>query len=103
MQLPFDLAPSLAVGGELKNTFCLTREHYAFLSHHIGDMENVEVYESFEQGVEHLSRLFRVQPELIAHDMHPGYFTTRYAEEQVGSASCPCPASPRPHRGLHGG
>ncbi len=83
MQLPFDLAPSLAVGGELKNTFCLTREHYAFLSHHIGDMENVEVYESFEQGVEHLSRLFRVQPELIAHDMHPGYFTTRYAEEQT--------------------
>jgi hydrogenase maturation protein HypF len=82
VQLPFDLAPSLAVGGELKNTFCLTREHSAFLSHHIGDMENVEVYESFEQGVEHLSRLFRVQPALIAHDMHPGYFTTKYAEEQ---------------------
>jgi hydrogenase maturation protein HypF len=82
VQLPFDLAPSLAVGGELKNTFCLTREHYAFLSHHIGDMENVEVYESFEQGVDHLSRLFRIQPELIAHDMHPGYFTTRYAEER---------------------
>ncbi len=83
VQLPIDLAPSLAVGGELKNTFCLTREHYAFLSHHIGDMENVEVYASFEQGVEHLSRLFRVRPELIAHDMHPGYFTTKYAEEQT--------------------
>jgi hydrogenase maturation protein HypF len=68
------------VGGELKNTFCLTREHYAFLSHHIGDMENAEVYESFEQGVEHLSRLFRVKPEIIAHDMHPGYFTTKYAK-----------------------
>jgi len=80
VSLPFDSIPSLAVGGELKNTFCLTREHYAFLSHHIGDMENVEVYESFEQGVEHISRLFRVQPELIAHDMHPGYFTTKYAE-----------------------
>ncbi|MGE5643526.1 MAG: carbamoyltransferase HypF [Byssovorax cruenta] len=77
--LPFDSIPSLAVGGELKNTFCLTREHYAFLSHHIGDMENAEVYESFENGVEHLSRLFRVQPEMIVHDMHPGYFTTRYA------------------------
>ena len=81
VQLPFDCAPSLAVGGELKNTFCLAREQYAFLSHHIGDMENVEVYESFEQGVEHLKRLFRVEPELIAHDMHPGYFTTRYAEQ----------------------
>jgi hydrogenase maturation protein HypF len=77
--LPFDSIPSLAVGGELKNTFCLTREHYAFLSQHIGDMENAEVYESFENGVEHLSRLFRVKPEMIAHDMHPGYFTTRYA------------------------
>ncbi len=89
VQLPFDLAPSLAVGGELKNTFCLTREHYAFLSHHIGDMENVEVYESFEQGVEHLSRLFRVKPELIAHDMHPGYFTTRYAEGQTNLPRVP--------------
>jgi hydrogenase maturation protein HypF len=80
VSLPFESVPSLAVGGELKNTFCLTREHYAFLSQHIGDMENVEVYESFEKGVEHLSRLFRVRPELIAHDMHPGYFTTKYAE-----------------------
>ena len=80
ISLPFDSIPSLAVGGELKNTFCLTREHYAFLSQHIGDMENVEVYNSFEQGVEHLSRLFRVKPEMIAYDMHPGYFTTKYAE-----------------------
>jgi hydrogenase maturation protein HypF len=84
VRLPFAAKPVLAVGGELKNTFCLTRERYAFLSHHIGDMENVEVYESFEQGVEHLSRLFRVQPEWIAHDMHPGYYTTRYAEKIAG-------------------
>ena len=80
VSLPFNATPSLAVGGELKNTFCLTRGHYAFLSHHIGDMENAEVFESFEQGIEHLSHLFRVKPELIAHDMHPGYFTTKYAE-----------------------
>ena len=80
VQLPFTAKPILAVGGELKNTFCLTRERYAFLSHHIGDMENAEVFASFEQGVGHLSRLFRVQPEVVAHDMHPGYFTTRYAE-----------------------
>jgi hydrogenase maturation protein HypF len=77
--LPFDSVPTLAVGGELKNTFCLTRDRYVFLSQHIGDMENAEVYESFERGVEHLSRLFRVQPEIIAHDMHPNYFTTRWA------------------------
>lgn len=81
VHLPFDAKPTLAVGGELKNTFCLARERYAFLSHHIGDMENAEVYESFEKGVKHLSRLFRIQPGLIAYDMHPGYYTTRYAEK----------------------
>lgn len=81
VQLPFTAKPILAVGGELKNTFCLTRERYAFLSHHIGDMQNAEVYESFEQGVEHLSRLFRIKPELVAYDMHPGYYTTKYAEK----------------------
>ncbi|MDD2922566.1 MAG: carbamoyltransferase HypF [Anaerolineales bacterium] len=80
VNLPFDTAPTLAVGGELKNTFCLTRERYAFLSQHVGDMENVEIYESFEQNVEHLSRLFRVQPEIIAYDLHPNYFTTAYAQ-----------------------
>ena len=80
VSLPFESVPLLAVGGELKNTFCLTREHYAFLSQHVGDMENVEIYDSFEKSVEHLRRLFRVKPELIAYDMHPGYFTTKYAE-----------------------
>jgi hydrogenase maturation protein HypF len=83
VSLPFDSKPTLAVGGELKNTFCLTRDRYAFLSQHIGDMENVEVYESFEQNVEHLSRLFRVQPELLAYDMHPNYFTTAYAQRST--------------------
>ena len=79
MALPFELKPTLAVGGELKNTFCLTRDHYAFLSHHIGDVENVETQESLDQGVGHLSHIFRVEPELIAYDLHPNYFTTEYA------------------------
>jgi hydrogenase maturation protein HypF len=79
VRLPFETRPTLAVGGELKNAFCLTRERYAFLSHHIGDMENTETYESFAQGVSQFSRLFRVEPELIAHDLHPNYFTTHYA------------------------
>jgi len=77
--LPFEVKPTLAVGGELKNTFCLTRDRYAFLSHHIGDVENVETQESFEQGIGHLSHIFRVQPEIIAYDLHPNYFTTEYA------------------------
>jgi hydrogenase maturation protein HypF len=83
VRLPFDVKPTLAVGGELKNTFCLTRDRYAFLSHHIGDVENAEVYQSFEQGVEHLSRLFRITPEIMAHDLHPNYFTTAYAHRST--------------------
>jgi hydrogenase maturation protein HypF len=79
VRLPFESRPTLAVGCELKNTFCLTRDQYAFLSHHIGDMGNVESHECFEQGVRHLSHIFRVQPEIIAHDLHPDYFTTHYA------------------------
>ncbi len=86
VSLPFDTRQTLAVGGELKNTFCLTREHYAFLSQHIGDMENTEVYEAFEKNVEHLARLFRIEPEIIAHDMHPNYFTTKYAEQFASNA-----------------
>jgi hydrogenase maturation protein HypF len=81
--LPFEVKPTLAVGGELKNTFCLTRDHYTFLSHHIGDMENVETEESFEQGIGHLSHIFRVEPEIIAYDLHPNYFTTDYARRST--------------------
>ncbi len=81
VRLPFHVRPTLAVGGELKNTFCLARDDYAFLSHHIGDMENVETFESFEEGVRHLAHIFRIQPEVIAHDLHPNYFTTRYAKK----------------------
>lgn len=83
VQLPFSMKPTLAVGGELKNTFCLARDGYAFLSHHIGDMENVETYASFEQGIQHLSHIFRVQPELMAYDLHPNYFTTHYAQRST--------------------
>ena len=79
VKLPFDVRPTLAVGGDLKNTFCLARDTSAFLSHHIGDMENAESYESFEQGVDHLSRVFQVEPRIVAHDLHPNYFTTQYA------------------------
>ena len=79
VRLPFPVRQVLAVGGELKNTFCLTRDRYAFLSQHIGDMENYETLRSFEQMVEQLERTFRIQPEIIACDMHPGYLTTKYA------------------------
>ncbi len=69
----------LACGAELKNTFCLTRDHYAFVSHHIGDLENLETLLSFEQGIEHYKRLFHLQPEVVAYDLHPEFLSTKYA------------------------
>lgn len=79
VKLPFHIKPTLAVGGEAKNTFCLARDQYAFLSHHIGDMENTGALQSLEQGIQHLSHIFRVQAEIIAHDLHPDYASTAYA------------------------
>jgi hydrogenase maturation protein HypF len=78
VRLPFEVKPTLAVGAELKNTFCITRDRYAFLSHHIGNMENVATQESFRHGIQHLSHIFHVDPEIVAHDLHPDYFTTQY-------------------------
>ncbi|MDX6692806.1 MAG: hydrogenase maturation protein HypF [Blastocatellia bacterium] len=69
----------LACGAELKNTFCLARDHYAFVSHHIGDLENLETLRSFEQGIEHYQRLFHLRPEVVAYDLHPEYLSTKYA------------------------
>jgi hydrogenase maturation protein HypF len=71
----------LACGGELKNTFCVAKERHAFISHHIGDLENYETLRSFREGVEHYCRLFDVQPELVAYDLHPEYLSTKYARE----------------------
>src|SRR5215207_4941758 len=71
----------LACGGELKNTFCVAKERHVFLSHHIGDLENYETLRSFREGVEHYCRLFDVQPELVAYDLHPEYLSTKYARE----------------------
>jgi hydrogenase maturation protein HypF len=74
--------PVLACGAELKNTFCLGREDRAFLSHHVGDLENYETLRSFTEGIGHFRRLFDVTPEIVAHDLHPDYLSTRYALEQ---------------------
>jgi hydrogenase maturation protein HypF len=69
----------LAVGGELKNTFCITRDRYGFLSHYIGDLENYETLTAFEDAITHYERLFRIKPQAIAYDLHPDYLATRYA------------------------
>jgi hydrogenase maturation protein HypF len=71
--------PVLACGAELKNTFCLAKDRHAFVSHHIGDLENAETLRSFTDGIEHFSRLFDIIPQLVAYDLHPEYLSTKYA------------------------
>ena len=83
VHLPFPGVEILACGAELKNTFCVTKEGYAFLSHHIGDLANLETLAAFEAAVEHYQRLFRVAPSVLAHDLHPDYLSTRYAVERA--------------------
>jgi hydrogenase maturation protein HypF len=73
--------PVLACGAELKSTFCLGTGNRAILSHHIGDLENYETLRSFTEGIEHFRRLFDVTPEVVAHDLHPEYLSTKYALE----------------------
>ena len=84
-----DLSQIFACGAELKNTFALSRDQYVFLSHHIGDMENIETFESFESGYLHYKTLFRVTPEAVAVDLHPDYLATRFGEELAGENSLP--------------
>ncbi|MBU2600358.1 carbamoyltransferase HypF [bacterium] len=79
--LKFSLGQILALGAELKNTFCLTRDNYAFISQHIGDLKNYETLNYYKESIEHFKRLFRIEPEIIAHDLHPDYLSTKFAIE----------------------
>ncbi len=85
VKLPFAASPILAVGGELKSTFCLTKDKYAYVSQHIGDMENLETLLAFESAVAHFQHIFRTRPEQIACDLHPSYLSTRWALEHGGN------------------
>ena len=76
--------PLLACGAELKSTFCLAKGRRAWVGHHIGDLQNWETLRSFREGIEHFERLFAVEPEVVAHDLHPDYLSTRYALEREG-------------------
>jgi hydrogenase maturation protein HypF len=80
LRAPFP-RPVLGCGAELKNTFCLGRDDHAFVSHHIGDLENYETLRSFAEGIAHFRRLFAVTPQVVAHDLHPEYLSTKYALE----------------------
>ena len=80
VNLPAQQRSVLAVGAELKATFCLTRGAHGFMSQHIGDLKNAATLASLEESVEHLGRLLEIAPEVVAHDLHPDYLSTHFAE-----------------------
>jgi hydrogenase maturation protein HypF len=79
VHLTFNARLVLGCGAEEKNTFCMTKDNYAFVSQHIGDMENMETMEHFENTLALYKKLFRIEPETIAYDLHPEYLSTKYA------------------------
>ena len=81
VHLSYESQPILGCGAEEKNTFCLTRDNFAFLSQHIGNMENLETMEHFTNTIALYKRLFRIEPKIISHDLHPEYLATKYAKE----------------------
>ena len=76
--------PILACGAQLKSTACVAKGHRAWVGHHIGDLEDWETLRAFGESAEHLERLFAVAPEVVVHDLHPGYLSTAYALEREG-------------------
>ena len=74
----------LACGAELKNTICLTRGNQAFVSQHIGDLENTATEDFFRLTIRHMQRILKIEPEILAYDLHPDYLSTRWALEQEG-------------------
>jgi len=79
VELDYEVESILACGAELKNTFCLTKKNYAFVSQYIGDLKNYKTLQYYEQMVQRFEKLFGISPKIIAHDLHPDYLSTQYA------------------------
>ena len=75
----------LGCGAELKNTFCLVKSNYGFISQHIGDLKNLETFEFYKTQIESFKKLFAVKPGIVVHDIHPDYLSTKYA---IGQKDC---------------
>lgn len=78
------LEDTLACGPSQKSVFCISKDQFAFLSQHIGDLDNLETYENFEKNVEHFKSLYNIEPKIIAYDMHPEYLSSQYAQNTEG-------------------
>jgi len=84
VDLPYEVPVILGCGGELKNTFCMTRGKSAFLSQHLGDINHYGNYQQFLYTIPRFERMLDVKPEIIAYDLHPEYMATRWAKGQEG-------------------
>ncbi len=82
----------LATGAWLKNTVCITRGDEAFLSPHVGDLDNAATCAALVETVEHLCAVLDVKPQAVAHDLHPNFFSTRFALEYAGTGALPANA-----------
>lgn len=85
VDLPHPVMPTLAVGPYLKNTFTLAHERDAYVSPHIGDLDNLETLGFFNELTDKYKKWFRIEPELIVHDMHPDYLSTKIAQDMPGT------------------
>ncbi len=81
VRLTLDAEGIFAAGAELVNCFCMGKGNQAILSQHIGDLKNLETLEFYSESVDRFKRLFRVEPSLVVHDLHPDYLSTKYAKE----------------------
>lgn len=77
----FDAGQTLAVGGAMKNTICLTRGSRYYLSQHLGNLEHFESIKHFEAVIKHLEEILLIKPDLIVHDLHPDYPSSQYARQ----------------------
>ena len=91
IRLPFAMPQIFAAGPLLKNTFTLTRDEYAFVSQHIGDLENLDTLEHYHAALATYQHLFRIEPEIVASDLHPDYLSTRLAETFARERNLPSP------------
>jgi hydrogenase maturation protein HypF len=95
--LPMPVPPTLAVGGDLKNTFAVAEHKYAWLSQHIGDMDDLATLTAFDAAEQHLEALTGVTPEVVVADAHPGYRSTAWAERHAAGR----PVRPVQHHHAH--
>jgi hydrogenase maturation protein HypF len=79
--------PVLACGALLKNTFCLGADGTAFLGPHIGDLENLETFDAYQHAIARMERFTGVTPEIVVHDLHPDYLSTRYGQQRGAPAT----------------